>query len=71
MNIDAAMQQIISSNHLVEGFAMFSLISLYFAYRRDVVTAERYVAGLAKAQAQAQPVVDRAPVQADPLPLAA
>lgn len=27
---------------------MFSLISLYFAYRRDVVTAERYVAALDK-----------------------
>ncbi len=27
---------------------MFSLISLYFAYRRDVVTAERYVAALNK-----------------------
>lgn len=25
---------------------MFSLIALYFAYRRDVVIAERYVAGL-------------------------
>lgn len=25
---------------------MFSLISLYFAYRRDVVVAERYVAAL-------------------------
>ncbi|WP_159977998.1 MULTISPECIES: hypothetical protein [unclassified Novosphingobium] len=30
---------------------MFSMISLYFAYRRDVVLAERYVAGLAEAPA--------------------
>ncbi|WP_434403847.1 hypothetical protein [Sphingobium sp. DN12] len=28
---------------------MFSLISLYFAYRRDVVTAERYIAALTPA----------------------
>ncbi|PNU04929.1 hypothetical protein [Novosphingobium guangzhouense] len=27
---------------------MFSLISLYFSYRRDVLLAERYVAGLAE-----------------------
>lgn len=31
---------------------MFSLISLYFSYRRDVVLAERYVAGLAQKSAQ-------------------
>lgn len=49
---------------------MFSLISLYFAYRRDVVTAERYVAGLTKTQA---PVADTvAPIQIEEqLPLAA
>lgn len=47
---------------------MFSLLSLYFAYRRDVVTAERYIAGLAKA-----PVADDVtptPVE-EQLPLAA
>ena len=46
---------------------MFSLIALYFAYRRDVVTAERYIAGLNLAEA---PVVDSvAPIDADePLP---
>lgn len=51
---------------------MFSLLSLYFAYRRDVVTAERYIAGLAAAQAPA-PVADAArpaPIE-DALPLAA
>lgn len=48
---------------------MFSLISLYFAYRRDVVTAERYVAGLAKADAK--PVADPAPAPVEALPLAA
>lgn len=31
---------------------MFSLISLYFSYRRDVVLAERYVATLADKSAQ-------------------
>ena len=53
-----------------EVIPMFSLISLYFAYRRDVVTAERYIAGLTLAEA---PVVDSvAPIDADePLPLAA
>lgn len=30
---------------------MFSLIALYFSYRRDVVTAERYVSGLNPAAA--------------------
>ena len=38
---------------------MFSLIALYFAYRRDVVTAERYIAGLTPAAA---------PVAAAPAP---
>ncbi|MEA3543100.1 MAG: hypothetical protein U9R77_13420 [Pseudomonadota bacterium] len=49
---------------------MFSLISLYFAYRRDVVTAERYIAGLNLAET---PVADGVtPIEADePLPLAA
>jgi hypothetical protein len=49
---------------------MFSLLSLYFSYRRDVVTAERYIAGLAKAQS---PVVDNVtpmPIE-ERLPLAA
>ncbi|KMS55796.1 MULTISPECIES: hypothetical protein [Sphingobium] len=43
---------------------MFSLLSLYFAYRRDVVIGERYMAGLAKAQT---PVED----DVTPIPLAA
>ena len=53
-----------------EVMPMFSLISLYFAYRRDVVTAERYIAGLNLAEA---PVADSVtPIEADePLPLAA
>lgn len=41
---------------------MFSLISLYFSYRRDVVLAERYVAGLA---AKPIPADDQAPVSVD------
>lgn len=52
---------------------MFSLISLYFAARRDVVLAERFVAGLADAPAAA-PVVVAEPatiIEAAPLPLAA
>jgi hypothetical protein len=52
---------------------MFSLISLYFAARRDVVLAERFVAGLADAPAAA-PAPVAAPatiVEAAPLPLAA
>ncbi|MEE4450291.1 hypothetical protein [Novosphingobium resinovorum] len=52
---------------------MFSLISLYFSYRRDVVLAERYVAGLADKSAQAAvssaPAVEAA--QPETLPLAA
>lgn len=49
---------------------MFSLISLYFAYRSDVVTAERYMAGLTKTST---PVVDNVtPIQHEErLPLAA
>ncbi|EJL32383.1 hypothetical protein [Novosphingobium sp. AP12] len=51
---------------------MFSLISLYFASRRDVVLAERHMAGLAEAPAAAPaaPVIEQ-PVVAVPLPLAA
>jgi hypothetical protein len=52
---------------------MFSLLSLYFAYRRDVVMAERYVAGLAEQGATVAPVaetVEQAPVE-ELLPLAA
>lgn len=55
---------------------MFSLIALYFSYRRDVVAAERYIAGLAEkpaaSAAVAAPVaaVVVAPV-AHELPLAA
>lgn len=49
---------------------MLSQLSLYFAYRRDVVVAERHVAGLTKVEA---PVVDHVtptPVE-EALPLAA
>jgi hypothetical protein len=47
---------------------MFSLISLYFAYRRDVVLAERYVAGLStdvsqKTVAAPAPVLTSLPVE--------
>ena len=35
---------------------MFSLISLYFASRRDILLAERYVAGLAEKPVAAEPV---------------
>ncbi|NML09588.1 hypothetical protein HHL08_05425 [Sphingobium sp. AR-3-1] len=49
---------------------MFSLLSLYFAYRRDVVTAERYMAGLAKAQVPVADDVTPTPVE-EQLPLAA
>ncbi len=42
INLDAATQQ---SSYRTEVF-MLSMLSLYFAYRRDVVAAERYVAGL-------------------------
>lgn len=53
---------------------MFSLISLYFASRRDVVVAERYIAGLVDAPAKAvdAPVsATTAATEAKPLPLAA
>jgi hypothetical protein len=58
-----------SKNH-IQGIAMFSLIALYFAYRRDVVTAERHMDALTPAAA---PVAqDARPVVLDtPLPLAA
>ncbi|MCI4588641.1 hypothetical protein MOK15_00770 [Sphingobium sp. BYY-5] len=49
---------------------MFSLLSLYFAYRRDVVVAERYIAGLAKAQAEVADTVTPTPIE-EQLPLAA
>ncbi|MBH1992898.1 MAG: hypothetical protein I8H86_08410 [Sphingomonadaceae bacterium] len=50
---------------------MFSLLSLYFAYRRDVVVAERYIAGLAKAHAPvAHDVTIPAPLE-EPMRLAA
>jgi hypothetical protein len=48
MTLDAAAQQA----HIHKGRQMFSLISLYFSYRRDVLLAERYVAGLAEKPAQ-------------------
>jgi hypothetical protein len=53
--------------------AMFSLISLYFASRRDVVLAERHMAGLVAKPAAAAPAVavTAQPVVAAPLALAA
>jgi hypothetical protein len=48
---------------------MFSLLSLYFAYRRDVLMAERHVAGLVRTHAQAADTVTPAPIEE--LPLAA
>lgn len=52
---------------------MFSLISLYFASRRDVVLAERHMAGLVAKPAAAAPAVavTAQPVVAAPLALAA
>jgi hypothetical protein len=52
---------------------MFSLISLYFASRRDVVLAERHMAGLVEKPASAAPAaaVIEQPVAAAPLALAA
>lgn len=49
---------------------MFSLLSLYFAYRRDVVSAERYIAALHKADAPVADDVTPVPVE-EQLPLAA
>lgn len=48
---------------------MFSLLSLYFAYRRDVVAAERYVAALADKAVPADTVTPT-PVEEE-LPIAA
>lgn len=51
---------------------MFSLLSLYFSYRRDVVAAERYIAALNKIKATAPVADDVTPVPAEEeLPLAA
>ncbi len=50
---------------------MFSLISLYFAYRRDVVTAERYVAALNKVAPADTVVADIREEEQIQLPLAA
>jgi len=41
---------------------MFSLIALYFASRREVLLAERYVAGLTDKPAAQQPAAVPAPV---------
>ncbi|WP_179042414.1 hypothetical protein [Sphingobium lactosutens] len=49
---------------------MFSLLSLYFAYRRDVVSAERYIAALNRTKAPVADDVTPAPVE-EQLPLAA
>lgn len=50
---------------------MFSLISLYFAYRRDVITAERYVAALNKVAPADAVVADIREEEQIQLPLAA
>ena len=50
---------------------MFSLIALYFAYRRDVVTAERYVAALNKVAPADTVVADIREEEQIQLPLAA
>ena len=49
---------------------MFSLLSLYFAYRRDVIVAERHVAGLVRTQTPVADSVTPTPVE-EQLPLAA
>jgi len=56
-------------------FPMFSLMSLYFAYRRDVVVAERYMPALSQGQEAQEPAVSveatvEAPAASE-LPLAA
>ncbi|WP_230461239.1 hypothetical protein [Sphingobium sp. CAP-1] len=66
MSVNAATQQISPCR----GFAMFSLLSLYFSYRRDVVTAERYIAALNKVQAPVADDVTPVPAE-EQLPLAA
>lgn len=48
---------------------MFSLMSLYFAYRRDVVVAERHMPALAQAPEQRVVAAETAPARE--LPLAA
>lgn len=50
---------------------MFSLISLFFAYRRDVVLAERYVAGLTGPVAAPEATTKIEPAATADLPLAA
>lgn len=53
---------------------MFSLISLYFSYRRDVLLAERYVAGVAEKVAQetvAPAAIEIEAPKPETLPLAA
>ncbi len=49
---------------------MFSLLSLYFAYRRDVIAAERHMAGLVRTEAPVADTVAPTPVE-ERLPLAA
>lgn len=44
---------------------MFSLLSLYFAARRDVVLAERYMPALADKAAPAADGIDAQPVTAE------
>jgi len=57
ISLDAATQQM-----SIQRFIMFSLIALYFSYRRDVVTAERYIAGLTPAATPASADVVTFPV---------
>jgi hypothetical protein len=45
-----------SKSRIPRLFTMFSLISLYFASRRDILLAERYVAGLTETPPAAAPV---------------
>jgi len=68
------MLQCSTALHASKVFPMFSLVSLYFAYRRDVVMAERHIPALAQATAQAEtPAATEAeaPAAARELPLAA
>lgn len=64
---DNADNQRISTSEVI----MFSLISLYFAYRRDVVTAERYIAALEKTAPADTVVADVREDEQIQLPLAA
>lgn len=50
---------------------MFSLMSLYFAYRRNVVVAERHIPALAQAPAERAVTVQTETAPARELPLAA